>query len=146
MTSSDLKIAVAQLNLTVGDLKGNAEKIIAASKEAYTQGARLVLTPELSICGYPPEDLLLRAAFIKACDEAVSHVALGLAQCQGLHVVVGHPQGTDVRTKSTAIQNEPIKRLFCRAANVSPLTPSVSCPITKCLMSGVISRRVIRLA
>jgi NAD+ synthase (glutamine-hydrolysing) len=104
MTSSDLKIAVAQLNLTVGDLKGNAEKIIAASKDAYAHGARLVLTPELSICGYPPEDLLLRAAFIKACDEAVSHVALGLAEFQGLHVVVGHPQGTDVRTKSTAIQ------------------------------------------
>ncbi len=112
MTSSDsnsafnngLKIAVAQLNLTVGDMAGNAEKIIAAAKDAYAQGARLVLTPELSICGYPPEDLLLRAAFIKTCDEAVSHVALGLAQCQGLHVVVGHPQGTDVRTKSTAIQ------------------------------------------
>ena len=74
-----LKIAVAQLNLTVGDLKGNAEKIIAAAKDAYAQGARLVLTPELSICGYPPEDLLLRASFIKACDEAVSHVALSLA-------------------------------------------------------------------
>jgi NAD+ synthase (glutamine-hydrolysing) len=108
MTSSDLKttlkIAVAQLNLTVGDMAGNAEKIIASAKDAYAQGARLVLTPELSICGYPPEDLLLRASFIKACDEAVSHVALGLAQCQGLHVVVGHPQGSDVRTKSTAIQ------------------------------------------
>jgi NAD+ synthase (glutamine-hydrolysing) len=112
MTSSDsnssfnngLKIAVAQLNLTVGDMAGNAEKIITASKAAYAQGARLVLTPELSICGYPPEDLLLRASFIKACDEAVSHVALGLAQYQGLHVVVGHPQGSDVRTKSTAIQ------------------------------------------
>jgi NAD+ synthase (glutamine-hydrolysing) len=108
MTSSDskttLKIAVAQLNLTVGDMAGNAKKIIAACKEAYAQGARLVLTPELSICGYPPEDLLLRASFIKACDEAVSHVALGLAEFQGLHVVVGHPQGSDVRTKSTAIQ------------------------------------------
>jgi len=108
MTSSDssgtLKIAVAQLNLTVGDLKGNAEKIIAASKAAYAQGARLVLTPELSICGYPPEDLLLRAAFIKACDDAMSRVALELENLVGLHVVVGHPQGTDVRTKSTAIQ------------------------------------------
>jgi len=101
---SALKIAVAQLNLTVGDMAGNAEKIIAAAKHAYAQGARLVLTPELSICGYPPEDLLLRAAFIKACDEAVSHVALSLAPYQGLHVVVGHPQGSDVRTKSTAIQ------------------------------------------
>jgi NAD+ synthase (glutamine-hydrolysing) len=108
MISSDskatLKIAVAQLNLTVGDIAGNAEKIIAAAKDAHNRGARLVLTPELSICGYPPEDLLLRAAFIKACDEAVSHVALALAPYQGLHVVVGHPQGTDVRTKSTAIQ------------------------------------------
>ncbi len=108
MTSSDssgtLKIAVAQLNLTVGDLTGNADKIIATSKAAYAKGARLVLTPELSICGYPPEDLLLRAAFIKACDEAVSRVALELADLSGLHVVVGHPQGTDVRTKSTAIQ------------------------------------------
>ncbi len=85
-------------------MTGNAEKIITAAKAAYTQGARLVLTPELSICGYPPEDLLLRAAFIKACDEAVSHVALGLAQYPDLHVVVGHPQGSDVRTKSTAIQ------------------------------------------
>ncbi len=101
---SALKIAVAQLNLTVGDLRGNADKIIAAAKDAYKQGARLVLTPELSICGYPPEDLLLRGAFIKACDEAVSHVALGLALYEGLHVVVGHPQGSDVRTKSTAIQ------------------------------------------
>ncbi|MDI9333691.1 MAG: NAD+ synthase [Cytophagales bacterium] len=99
-----LKIAVAQLNLTVGDMTGNAEKIIAASKAAYAQGVRLVLTPELSICGYPPEDLLLRTAFIQACDAAVSHVALALAAYPDLHVVVGHPQGTDVRTKSTAIQ------------------------------------------
>ena len=108
MTSSDskltLKIAVAQLNLTVGDLAGNANKIIAAARDAYTLGARLLLTPELSICGYPPEDLLLRPAFIKACDEAVTRVATELAALEGLHVVVGHPLGSDIRTKSTAIQ------------------------------------------
>jgi NAD+ synthase (glutamine-hydrolysing) len=104
MTSYDLKIAVAQLNLTVGDLTGNADKIIAAARDAYAQGARLVLTPELSICGYPPEDLLLRPAFIKACDEAVARVATELAHLAGLHVVVGHPLGSDIRTKSTAIQ------------------------------------------
>ncbi len=126
MTSSDsnssfnngLKIAVAQLNLTVGDMAGNAEKIIAASKDAYAKGARLVLTPELSICGYPPEDLLLRAAFIKACDAAVSQVALSLAQCQGLHVVVGHPQGSDVRTKSTAIQKRTNQASVLSGGNV----------------------------
>jgi NAD+ synthase (glutamine-hydrolysing) len=104
MTSYDLKIAVAQLNLTVGDLTGNADKIIAAARDAYAQGARLVLTPELSICGYPPEDLLLRPAFIKACDEAVTRVATELAAFADLHVVVGHPLGSDIRTKSTAIQ------------------------------------------
>ncbi len=99
-------------------MAGNAEKIIAAAKDAYARGARLVLTPELSICGYPPEDLLLRGAFIKACDEAVSHVAFGLAQCHGLHVVVGHPQGTDVRTKSTAIQKRTNQATVLSGGNV----------------------------
>ena len=99
-----LKICVAQLNFTVGDLAGNAAKIIAASQTAYDQGARLVLTPELSICGYPAEDLLLRPAFIHACNDAIATVARELAGLKGLHVVVGHPVGGDQRTKSTAVQ------------------------------------------
>jgi NAD+ synthase (glutamine-hydrolysing) len=99
-----LNLCVAQLNMTVGDLAGNASKIIAASREAYAQGARLVITPELSICGYPPEDLLLRPAFMAACDEAVSRVAAQLADLKGLHVIVGHPTGSDVRSKSVSIQ------------------------------------------
>jgi NAD+ synthase (glutamine-hydrolysing) len=99
-----LNLCVAQLNMTVGDLAGNASKIIAASREAYAQGARLVITPELSICGYPPEDLLLRPAFMAGCDEAVNRVAAELADLKGLHVIVGHPTGTDVRGKSVSIQ------------------------------------------
>jgi NAD+ synthase (glutamine-hydrolysing) len=99
-----LKICVAQLNLTVGDLAGNAAKIIAASQTAYAQGVRLVLTPELSICGYPAEDLLLRPVFIRACDDALMTVARELAGLKGLHVVVGHPVGGDTRTKSVAVQ------------------------------------------
>jgi NAD+ synthase (glutamine-hydrolysing) len=99
-----LKICVAQLNFTVGDLAGNAAKIITAAREAYAQGVRLVLTPELSICGYPAEDLLLRPAFIAACDDALSTVARELAGLKGLHVVVGHPVGGDTRTKSVAVQ------------------------------------------
>jgi NAD+ synthase (glutamine-hydrolysing) len=99
-----LTICVAQLNFTVGDLAGNAAKIIAAASSAYAQGARLVLTPELSICGYPAEDLLLRPAFITACDDALMTVARELAGLKGLHVVVGHPVGGDSRTKSTAVQ------------------------------------------
>jgi NAD+ synthase (glutamine-hydrolysing) len=88
-----LTICTAQLNVIVGDMACNAQKIIAASRKAYEQGARLVVTPELSICGYPAEDLLLRPAFIAACDDAVKTVARELAGLKGLHVVVGHPHG-----------------------------------------------------
>jgi NAD+ synthetase len=99
-----LTICTAQLNVVVGDMAGNAQKIIAAARSAYEQGARLVLTPELSICGYPAEDLLLRPAFIAACDDAVKTVARALAGLKGLHVVVGHPHGTDLRSKSVQVQ------------------------------------------
>lgn len=99
-----LKICVAQLNFVVGDLAGNAQKIIDAARSAYTDGARLLLTPELSICGYAAEDLFLRPAFITACDDAVKTVVRELAGLKGMTVVVGHPVGGDSRTKSVAVQ------------------------------------------
>lgn len=99
-----LTICTAQLNVTVGDTEGNAKKIIAAARTAYEQGARLVVTPELSICGYPAEDLLLRPAFIAACDDAVKTVARELAGLKGLHVVVGHPHGSAIRGRSVEVQ------------------------------------------
>ncbi|MEY4882922.1 MAG: hypothetical protein RIS34_776 [Pseudomonadota bacterium] len=100
-----LKICVAQLNFVVGDLGGNAQKIIDAAQTAYADGARLLLTPELSICGYAAEDLFLRPAFITACDDAVKTVVRELAGLKGMTVVVGHPTGGDNRTKSTAVQH-----------------------------------------
>jgi NAD+ synthase (glutamine-hydrolysing) len=99
-----LKICTAQLDFVVGDAAGNAQKIIAAARTAYAQGARLVLTPELSIAGYAAEDLFLRPAFIAACDDAVKTVARELAGLKGLYVVVGHPTGGDIRSKSVAVQ------------------------------------------
>ena len=99
-----LKLCIAQLNFVVGDTAGNAQQIIAAARTAYAQGARLVLTPELSICGYAAEDLFLRPAFIAACDDAVKTVARELAGLKGLHLVVGHPTGDDIRSKSVAVQ------------------------------------------
>jgi NAD+ synthase (glutamine-hydrolysing) len=99
-----LKLSIAQLNFVVADTAGNAQKIIAAARAAYAQGARLVLTPELSICGYAAEDLFLRPAFIAACDDAVKTVARELAGLKGLHVVVGHPTGGDIRSKSVTVQ------------------------------------------
>ncbi len=100
-----LKLCVAQLNFIVGDLQGNAQKIITAAQDAYADGARLLLTPELSICGYAAEDLFLRPAFIQACDDAVKTVARALAGLKDMSVVVGHPSGGDSRTRSVAVQN-----------------------------------------
>jgi len=101
----NLKICVAQLNFIVGDLPGNAQKTIDAARTAYTDGARLLLTPELSICGYAAEDLFLRPAFISACDDAVKTVARELAGLKDMTVVVGHPVGGDSRTRSVAVQH-----------------------------------------
>ncbi len=103
-----LKISVAQLNYCVGDMPGNAQKIILAARAAYADGVRLVVTPELAICGYAAEDLLLRPSFIQACDDAVNLVARELAGLKGLTVVVGTPthgdSGLGMRTKSVAVQ------------------------------------------
>ena len=86
-----LKIAVAQLNCTVGDLAGNAARILDAAESARQQGADLLLTPELALCGYPPEDLLLRPDFYRACAREMA----ALAAAAPLPMVVGHPEEYD---------------------------------------------------
>ena len=98
-----LKLCIAQLNYIVGDLPGNVKKIADAAHQAYAQGARLLLTPELSLCGYAAEDLFLRPAFIQACDDALKSLAHTLSGLKGLCVVVGHPTGGDSRTRSVAV-------------------------------------------
>ncbi|MEY4363083.1 MAG: hypothetical protein RLZZ24_435, partial [Pseudomonadota bacterium] len=98
-----LKLCAAQLNFVVGDMAGNAQRIIDCARTAYAQGVRLVLTPELSICGYAAEDLFLRPSFIQACEQAVQTVSQALADLKDLHVVVGHPSGGDARSRSVAI-------------------------------------------
>ena len=64
----------------------------------------MVLTPELSLCGYAAEDLFLRPSFIQACDDALKTVSSALSGLKGLHVVVGHPSGGDERTRSVSVQ------------------------------------------
>ncbi|MDO9237629.1 MAG: NAD+ synthase [Aquabacterium sp.] len=101
-----LEVALLQLNPIVGDLMGNAQDIINASRQAYADGARLVVTPEMALCGYPPEDLLLRPAFMQACEDAVGYIAQQLSDLPDLHLVLGHPlagPGDDVRTRSWAV-------------------------------------------
>jgi NAD+ synthase (glutamine-hydrolysing) len=83
-----MKIAIAQINCMLGDLTGNAAKILDYANRAKQQGASLMLTPEMSLCGYPPEDLLLREGFYKACHVALLNLAQKL---EGITVVVGHP-------------------------------------------------------
>ncbi|HEX4880104.1 MAG TPA: NAD+ synthase [Limnobacter sp.] len=90
MSLSRVRLAIAQLNLTVGDLKGNCTKILDCAHKAYAQGARIVLTPELSITGYPPEDLLLRPSFQRQTDAALDRLRIAL-QDVDIYVVVGHP-------------------------------------------------------
>jgi len=98
-----LSIRIAQLNFVVGDLAGNAEKIMLAARNAHRDGVDLLLTPELSICGYAAEDLFLRPTFIDACLTEVDRIAKSLFSCEGLTVVVGHPLGGDVKSRSVTI-------------------------------------------
>jgi NAD+ synthase (glutamine-hydrolysing) len=98
--TSSLRIAMAQLNLLVGDVAGNVAKIVAAAERARDElHADAVLFPELAICGYPPEDLLLRPAFHL-------RVACGLAelarQVHGIDVFVGHPERAEGRLYNAA--------------------------------------------
>jgi NAD+ synthase (glutamine-hydrolysing) len=83
-----LRIALAQINPTVGDLKGNAELIIAQARLAQAAGASLVAFPELAICGYPPEDLVLKDYFLADCHETLLDVA---AACPEMVALVGVP-------------------------------------------------------
>ncbi len=71
----ELRVALAQINVTVGDVDGNANRIIAAIREAESLGADIVAVPELAVPGYPPEDLLLKPEFIAANRRALERVA-----------------------------------------------------------------------
>ncbi|MBI2306349.1 MAG: NAD+ synthase [Rhodocyclales bacterium] len=94
-----LKIAIAQFNATLGDLAGNATKIAEQAERARAAGADLLLTPELALCGYPPEDLLLRPDFYRACARELDALA---ARVSGIAVLVGHPEECDGKRYNAA--------------------------------------------
>src|SRR5438874_1362172 len=83
-----MRLALAQINTTVGDLDGNREKILRWLEHARSAGADLVLFPELAVTGYPPEDLLLRPGFVSAAAESLHELAL---QTRGIVALVGFP-------------------------------------------------------
>ncbi|MCF8158438.1 MAG: NAD+ synthase [Burkholderiaceae bacterium] len=84
-----MHLAIAQINCTVGDIAGNSEKIAIAASKAKAQGASLLITPELALTGYPPEDLLLREDFNQASETALLELA---KKTQGIALLVGHPR------------------------------------------------------
>ena len=94
LRGSPVKIALAQLNPTVGAIRSNADLAFEAVQRASQQGAQLVVTSELFISGYPPKDLLLREAFVSECDRVVEVLAGQLPADVGL--LVGHPTHRDV--------------------------------------------------
>ena len=83
-----MRLALAQINTTVGDLDGNRERILARLEDAKRQGADLVLFPELAVTGYPPEDLLLRPGFIRAAEESLHRIA---REVRGITALIGAP-------------------------------------------------------
>ena len=83
-----MRIALAQFNPVVGDVAGNCGRILSAIASARAAGAAFLMTPELSLIGYPPRDLLFREGVVAACMEAVETIA---GASQGLTVLVGHP-------------------------------------------------------
>lgn len=85
-----MRIAIAQMNVVLGDLAGNARRIVDVARKAVADGADLLLTPELSLCGYPPEDLLLRPDFYRQADAALLQLA-ETTQALNLAIVVGLP-------------------------------------------------------
>jgi NAD+ synthase (glutamine-hydrolysing) len=108
-----LKIALAQLNPIIGDLAGNADRIVAASQQAA--GADLLLTPELSLCGYPPRDLLLNPGFVRTMSDRLESLAAQLPP--ELAVLVGlatvcHRPGKPLYNSVALLHHGQIQQVF----------------------------------
>jgi NAD+ synthase (glutamine-hydrolysing) len=84
-----MKIAIVQFNPLIGDVSGNAKRIISFIQQAKSEQADLVVFPELSVCGYPPLDLLDYSSFVSDCELAIEAIA---ASCLGIAALVGSPQ------------------------------------------------------
>lgn len=106
-----MKIAIAQINCTVGDIDGNSARILRYAEQAKQAGASLLITPELALSGYPPEDLLLRDDFNAACNRALKELA---GKVRGISLLVGHPSMEDGLCYNAAslVENGEIKSTY----------------------------------
>ena len=113
------RIALAQINTTVGDFAGNLERLVAAARDAHASGARVMVAPELALSGYPPEDLLLRPAFFAASEKALASLCEALRPFAGLHVVVGHPYRRNVNANAPIERGLPPRDAFNAASVIA---------------------------
>jgi NAD+ synthase (glutamine-hydrolysing) len=109
-SSQPLRVALAQTNTTVGDIAGNAAKIADWTERARDEGAALAVFPELSLTGYPPEDLLLKNGFL---DEAAAALEELAAQTHGIATLVGFPErAEDVYNAAALLADGEIKGIY----------------------------------
>ena len=111
-------VAIAQINSIVGDLDGNAAKILEACRLAHAGGAEIVVTPELSLVGYPPEDLLLRLSFYAKTACAFDALVAALKAYPGLHVVLCHPisRGGARFNAASVVRDGDLLGTYCKSA------------------------------
>ena len=95
-----MRLALAQINSTVGDIAGNTAKIIDYVRRARADGADLVAFPELAVSGYPPEDLLLKPSFLRQCEAGLAEI---VSASQDIVVVVGYPEAAEAVYNSAAV-------------------------------------------
>src|SRR5205807_827864 len=105
-----LKLALCQMNPTVGDIAGNEAKITRGIEAAHAAGAQLVLFPELAVTGYPPEDLLLKQHFLSDAQSAIDRLA---GQTGDLVALVGYPErGDDVYNSCAVLAQGQVQAVY----------------------------------
>ncbi len=102
-----MKIALGQINPTIGDFTGNSKKIIESSRQALAQGAEMVLFPELAVCGYPPRDLLEKPAFVERNQKVVNEIAQAVPQ---ITIVCGFVSPAKVETGKSVMNSAAVLR------------------------------------
>lgn len=115
---SPITFGIAQLNPVIGDLVGNCDRILAAVQKLADRGAELVLTPELSVCGYPPRDLLMNGQFVRDMEKAIADLASKLPK--QIAVIVGtvspnhlaHQGGKPLFNSAALLQDGRVQQVF----------------------------------
>ena len=102
-----MKIALGQINPTIGDFSGNSRKIIDYAQTAQAAGAQMILFPEMAVCGYPPRDLLEKPAFVTRSQEAVQEIARAVP---GINIVCGYVTPAKVETGKSVMNSAAVLR------------------------------------